>query len=160
MMNPNAGHHRFIKLPYDEQGDKIREIDSIQARLAAIEITSSEIRGELQRLSEKSWKETAAWVSAFLLFMGFIITIQNTLRVADQNYSVVGITHNEEHLNKLELQIKELRIYTDERIEQIRSVAFTKSDHEIFDKERSAEAADFQNRLAWIEHNIVNKVQK
>ena len=100
---------------------------------------------------------TGGWISAFLVFMAFYAGLQNALRVADQNYSVVGISHNDEHLKDLENKIRSLRDYVDSIAVENRRLMFTKDEHLIFDRERSAAQQDVENRMIWLEHQCGKK---
>jgi hypothetical protein len=100
---------------------------------------------------------TGGWISAFLVFMAFYAGLQNALRVADQNYSVAGISHNEEKLKDLENKIMNLRDYVDAIAVENRRLMFTKDEHLIFDRERSATQQEVENRMVWLEHQCGKK---
>jgi len=110
-----------------------------------------------ERDPKQGWLAVGGWIGAFLVFMGFYAGLQNTLRVADQNYSVTGISHNEDRIKELEKTVSVLRNHVDQQDSEIRRDMMTKNEHEIYDKDRIARWQDNESRLLWLEHQCGKK---
>jgi hypothetical protein len=143
---------------------RIREIATIQSKITALEIINQDIKPELKALREPKWGPSAVWVGAFLTFMVGYGAIERSMQSAESQSNQVRIEHNADsikhtyaHLIALEQNIKELRDYIDDRDNQMRSIVYTKEEHNIFDKERFAKLQEIENRLMWIEHQCGKK---
>jgi len=142
----------------------IREIATIQSKITALEVINQDIKPELKSLLEPKWGPSAVWVGAFLTFMVGYGAIERSMQSAESQSNQVrsehnadSIKHTDAHLIALEQKIKELRDYIDERDNQMRSIVYTKEEHNIFDKERFAKLQEIENRLMWIEHQCGKK---
>ena len=132
--------------------ESIKEIATIQAKIAALELVNTEIRPEIKELGKTKWGIIGTVATVFLVFMGLIMGIQHNAQVSDYDANVVLIHHAEDHLRGLEEKVSDLRKYVDQRDNDTRSMMFTKEDHEIFDKERFQQWQDITRRVEYLEH--------
>lgn len=132
--------------------ESVKEIATIQARLAALELVNSEIKPEIKELTKTKWGIIGTVATVFFIFMGLLIGLQHQAQVSDYDSNQALIHHAEDHLMALEKKISELRAYVDNRNENTRSVMFTVHEHEIFDKERYTELQNIERRLDYLEH--------
>ena len=132
--------------------ESIKEIATIQARLAALEIYNSDIKPEIKDLAKPKWGIIGTVITTFFLLMGLLIGLQHNSQVADYDANAIGIKHTEEHLKGLEGKVGSLRDYIDRRDDDMRSIVMTKKEHEIFDKERTEKLQEVTRRIEFLEH--------
>ena len=130
----------------------VKELATIQARLAALELVNSEIKPEIKELTKPKWGIIGTVATVFFIFMGLLIGLQHQSQVSDYDANLILIRHSENHLAGLEEKIKILRVYVDKRDDDSRSIMMTKHEHEIFDKERFDKLGEITRRLEYLEH--------
>ena len=106
--------------------ESIKEIATIQAKIAALELVNTEIRPEIKELSKTKWGIIGTVLLYFWYSWDFSWGFNTMLKFRIMTANVVLIHHAEDHLKGLEEKVSDLRKYVDQRDNDTRSIMFTK----------------------------------